>query len=102
MLYDPKWEKPAETKADPFSLATLIAWLERQSPDARYDYACNGHCLLAQYFCAHGFQRVSVGPWSLFDFVTYIDHRLPPGFDDIAMGHGDRHNRSDYRTFGAA
>lgn len=34
MLYDPKWEKPAETtNADPLTLPAVIAWLEKQPAD---------------------------------------------------------------------
>lgn len=47
MLYDPKWE----AKADPMSLAALIAWLEKQPPDSKYDFMCiSGGCLLDLYF----------------------------------------------------
>jgi hypothetical protein len=49
MLYDPKWEKP-EVKADPFTLESLIAWLETKDPSETYNWHdCNGRCLLAQY-----------------------------------------------------
>lgn len=56
MLYDPKWQK--QTKADPFTLGSLIAWLEKKPAAKRYDYMCNGHCLLAQYFSESGFDKV--------------------------------------------
>jgi hypothetical protein len=47
MLYDPKWEKP-KTKA--LTLAGLIAWLETQPAEGRYNYNCqNGSCLLDRY-----------------------------------------------------
>ena len=54
MLYDPKWE----ANKDPFSLAGLIAWLERQDPDRAYCYSSTGECLLARYFRERGFNRV--------------------------------------------
>jgi hypothetical protein len=45
MLYDPKWEKP---KA--LTLAGLIAWLETQPAEGKYNYLCkNGSCLLDRY-----------------------------------------------------
>lgn len=48
MLYDPKWE--VEVKADPFSLESLIAWLETMPIDKSYNYMdCDGRCLLGQY-----------------------------------------------------
>ena len=46
MLFDPKWE----VKTDPFTLSGLIAWLEKQPPDAGYNYGnCAGACLLDRY-----------------------------------------------------
>lgn len=43
--------KTIETKADPFSLESLIAWLEKQPADKKYDYFnCQGACLIDQYF----------------------------------------------------
>lgn len=48
MLYDPKWEQ--KTRADPFKLEGLIAWLENQSPGRRYEYYdCHGGCLIGIY-----------------------------------------------------
>ncbi len=87
MLYDPKWQKP-ETKVDPLSLASLIAWLEQQPADKAYCFKDLGGCLLHQYFSAHGFKNVLVGG---YDF----DHRGPSGrvetielgtFADVAAG----------------
>lgn len=53
MLYDPKWE--VETKADPFSLESLIAWLETQDPNTEYEWTdCSGGCLIGRYFTAKG------------------------------------------------
>jgi len=52
MLYDPKW---TETKADPLTLESLIAWLEKQPAAKRYGYNnCNGRCLYGQYMASHG------------------------------------------------
>jgi hypothetical protein len=47
MLYDPKWE--VETKADPFSLESLIAWLEKQPADGEYNWDDGSECLLGQW-----------------------------------------------------
>ena len=53
MLYSPTWTK--ETKADVFTLASLIAWLETMPPKREYNYYCKeGQCLLDQYLAAHG------------------------------------------------
>ena len=70
MLYNPDW-KPNEAppkklkklkKPDPFKLNTLIAWLEKQPAHKGYLYNDHTHCVLAQYFTAHGFENVHM--WS--------------------------------------
>lgn len=63
MLYDPKWEK--QTKADPHSLASLIAWLEQQPANGAYCFLDNGGCLMHQYYAAHGFKNFWVGGWTV-------------------------------------
>lgn len=41
------------SEADPFSLESLIAWLEKQPADKEYDYYdCDGACLYGQYGAA--------------------------------------------------
>lgn len=46
MLYNPKWQ--SKTAAP--SLAGLVAWLEMQDPDAKYNFDdCKGKCLVALY-----------------------------------------------------
>jgi hypothetical protein len=82
MLYDPKWE--GQTKPDILSLDTLTAWIERQPADQAYNYSCNGHCLLAQYFAAHGLRDVHVTS-------THFSHdggtfELPEILNDVAVG----------------
>lgn len=47
MLYDPKWEQ--QTKAEPFSLDSLIAWLEKQPENDSYPFCEWNNCLLAQW-----------------------------------------------------
>lgn len=107
MLFDPKWEVPTETKADPFELGTLIDWLDQQPRDEKYDYYCNGECLMAQYFTAMGFEDVTMYA-SCFVHGRNVPSnmgeeecikagwttKLPVGFDNIA------HNSP--RTFGYA
>ena len=52
MLYSPTWTK---AKADVFTLASLIAWLETMPPNGEYDFHCKtGKCLLDQYLASHG------------------------------------------------
>lgn len=82
MLFDPKWD--AKTKADPFSLHTLIAWLEQQNLCRVYCYTDHGKCLLSQYFAACGFKQVMVYSAGCFEH----DGRetvYPIEFDDIAV-----------------
>lgn len=96
MLYDPKWDH--QTKDDPFALGSLIAWLEKQPGDLLYDYGCNGACMLAQYFSAHGFDGVNMGAYDFSHAAGRAagDRRilLPPRFNLIAF--------DGKRTFGAA
>jgi hypothetical protein len=47
MLYDPKWE--VEIKSDPFSLESLIAWLEKQPAHKVYDFFDTHNCMLGQW-----------------------------------------------------
>lgn len=58
MLFDPKWE--VEVRADPFSLESLIAWLEKQPAGATYDYCDSQACLIAQYLKAQGVAEFSI------------------------------------------
>jgi hypothetical protein len=46
MFFDPGTTK---TKADPLSLASLIAWLEKQPARKEYCYFDNGACLIGQW-----------------------------------------------------
>jgi len=94
MLYDPQWGQ----RHDPFSLPGLIAWLERQDPDADYCYSSTGECLLARYFSERGFRRVIMAASYFYHFprpgALYQTVPLPPHFNDVAKG--------KVRTFGAA
>ena len=52
-----------KTKADPFSLESLIAWLEMQPADKTYNWSdCEGGCLIGLYGAAMG--------WSWHDVCT--------------------------------
>lgn len=77
MLYDPKWEK-TEVTTDPFSLDSLIAWLETQPAETEYNYTFPGSCMIAQYLEAskvknfslsvtdlqrHGWHHIAQGSW---------------------------------------
>ncbi len=65
MLYDPKWEK--QTKAEPFTRAHVIAWLEAHEPTETYCYIDNGRCLIAQYLTFLGHKEISVGALGYYD-----------------------------------
>lgn len=95
MYFDPTLRsdaKPIGTKADPFKLKTLIAWLEKQPADGAYCYLSNGACMLAKYFTAQGLKRVELGA----NFLSHAGgvRKLPTAFNGIAQ-YGPR-------TYGAA
>lgn len=62
MLWNPKFDKPAETKTNPFTLESLIAWLETMPADTEYPYMNVQECIACQYLQAHGYQRPWEGP----------------------------------------
>lgn len=84
MLYDPKWDK--ETKADPFSLESLIAWLEKQPAETTYNYCDATACLIAKYLQAMGVKNYVMD-------TPLFQHRV---FGEVANG-GERID-----TYGAA
>jgi hypothetical protein len=54
MLFNLKWNKTAETAEkpqinNPLSLDAVIAWLEKQPANQRYDYVDPHNCMAAQY-----------------------------------------------------
>ena len=102
MLYSPTWTK--ETKADVFTLASLIAWLETMPPNGEYDFYCKtGNCLLDQYLASHGLPGFGSG--CHVGFRNY--HRLAilnsdDVVSDIAINVGYDIANSVPMTFGAA
>jgi hypothetical protein len=91
MLHDPKWERQIE--GDSLSLASLIAWLEKQPPKRRYRYRKPHSCLAAQWL-------KSVGA------AQYVLHacevsRLFDGAGDFVVL-GPLMGTAADRTFGAA
>jgi hypothetical protein len=90
MLFDPNnWDQ--RTKADPLSLASLLAWLEQQPPRARYRYDEPSACLIAQWIRAVAPER---------------DHLLRPHEVSALFGGCGDHivlgDLGDRQTFGAA
>jgi hypothetical protein len=49
---------------DPFSLTSLVSWLELQPPAQTYCYTDIGHCLLSQYMLGMGFKGVNCGAFA--------------------------------------
>jgi hypothetical protein len=86
MLYDPKWDKP--------SVAGFRAWLERQDPEATFNYCdCNG-CAVGQYLDSvgtswHDASAFLVSELNVFAFRAAVNH-------DTVVNHN-----TDRSTFGA-
>jgi hypothetical protein len=66
MLFEPKWE----VKADPFSLESLIAWLEKMPAEKEYNWA-SANCLLCQYLAEKG--RNPMREYRLFNLDLRCD-----------------------------
>lgn len=95
MLFNLNWKQP-EIKADPFSLDALIAWLEKQPGEGKYEYTDSDRCMVAQYLKASRAQRYDLTPGELVEI----------GWAEIAVGPGGL-SCEDCRalgvwTFGAA
>lgn len=93
MLLDtksPYWQR--QVTADPFTLESLIAWLEMQPADGTYIYTSSRNCVLCQYFRDMGFcnPRISISLLCYDHGTVYF----PKVFDRIA-------NKDD-QTFGDA
>jgi hypothetical protein len=62
MLYDPKWQIPTKTRSRP-SIAGLIAWLEEQPAETKYEWMSPMGCLVCKYYEAEGFQEWGDRKW---------------------------------------
>lgn len=80
MLYNPKWLP--ETKPDVFSLESLIAWLEMQPADTKYDWYNINDCLMCRYLQAHGYLDPASRPGLHFDTIKNWGER---GYYDIGL-----------------
>lgn len=85
MLYNKDWDKP-EVKADPYSLESLIAWLEKQPTEQKYCFMDNGGCLFFKYFSAMGVPVYSVGGDYYRTESGGDRHFFPDNFSRIAAG----------------
>jgi hypothetical protein len=95
MLYNPSWK--LEIKSDPFSLESLIAWLEKQPGERFYDFYDVHNCMLGQWVRSVDKKARSMD--SVTDSATYNvrgrEVNLRPLYD-IANG------GKQFDTFGAA
>lgn len=92
MLYNKNWDAKTVT-SDPFTLESLIAWLEKQPADQGYEWHnCDGGCLIGLYGAYHGFswRQMIDCPGGDPENTPYA--KLTPG--GLAAAHP--------RTFGAA
>ena len=86
MLYDPKWEKPA-VKADPFSLESLIAWLETKPATEFYAWHCAGECLLGQWVLSIDKNGCEAADWkNSFEYVVHGQTIDLTRYEDVALG----------------
>lgn len=100
MLYNKNWDKP-EVKADPFSLESLIAWLEKMPADETYNYVNGRACLLCQYLTNSGLEGVEVGACATYSTDRWKTKRqLSDSFWSVSADL--EHPRDPTWTFGAA
>lgn len=95
---------PEEVR-EPFSLESLIAWLETKPADEPYCYNSNGHCLWAQYLRDTGIaKRPNVGPDEWNDCAPGAINHLLPGARHRGDydGWGNVIAKTEPRAFGAA
>ena len=77
-----------EPKHDPFSLESLVAWLERQPGDGTYDYCDPFDCLLCRYFRAVGIPVFSIA-LNIYDLERRGKrHIFPMALKHISYGPG--------------
>ncbi len=75
------------------TLPNLIAWLEKQPADGRYEFCYPQHCLLAQFMHANGFPDAHFGDRDYgIEHLDGSPYRIPSELAQIAHS----------RTFGEA
>jgi hypothetical protein len=73
MLYDPRWEQKNKN-----TLLGLIAWLETQDPNTRYDYCDASGCVVGNYLKSLGVTPFDLKPEEL--------DALHPCLNSVACG----------------
>lgn len=94
MFVDEKKAGEAQTKADPLSLESLIAWLEKQPEDGLYNYSNVKDCLICRYLRAAGIPFHSAGGEDFQPANIYAERVRLPGWRNVTA--------PSPHTFGAA
>jgi len=82
----------------PFTLESLIAWLETMPPQESYRFECtDGSCLIGQYSTAHGQGRL---PY--YQQTEAFANAWGGEPDGLRISHAERLAVSEPWTFGAA
>src|SRR5215207_3933130 len=105
MLYDPKWDQ--QTKADPFSLESLIAWLQMRDPTERYDFCMWNQCLLGQWLRSFDPAAYAINPDDQeYAGLTGFHYRVLGEVVDLNafkhIANGGNYRNARLMTFGAA
>ena len=70
----------------PFTLESLIAWLETKDPEIRYDYEAPDECAICLYLRdVANFKEPRVCPTTYRDGARAERNRLPPGWNSIVI-----------------
>lgn len=85
MLYDTKWDK--DIKTDPWSVESIIAWLETKNPRKGYSWHNPYTCIMAQYAIENNLP---------------IEIVLPVDLCEIAWGGESFTSKDGMSTFGRA
>lgn len=72
MYVDTKREGEAQTKADPFSLESLIAWLGKQPATREYTWVDCRECLIGQYAQTLGYKDAGDIPSAAYEELEGI------------------------------
>jgi hypothetical protein len=96
MLYNKDWEN-THIKADPFSLESLIAWLETMPADATYSWDDGSECMLGQWL-----RTIDPKVECKFDTGNLYLYEVLGGRVDLSSFEKIARLDYDWDTFGAA